>query len=978
MEVKEVVAGIDLGTTNSCIAIWDKYKVEVIPNDYGERTTPSTVHFFSRNSYSVGLDANIFLNSEPKSTIYSIKRVIGLNYDSQEVGKFKQDWPFKLVKQDRNKIGIEIEANGSKFVVNPETISCYILKKLKDDVENFLKGKKVNKVVLAVPHYFNNSQKESTKAAALLAGFEDVVLINEPTAASMAFSFDKILDKDEKKLVIFDLGGGTFDVSLLTIEEGIIDVVCVNGDTKLGGNDIDVKLCEYVEKKIRESQQFKDLRNLNDLIKKHKGSIKAKCEFIKKNLTTQEKSEFNLQCFHKNEGFSLEITREELENLCQDFLNSIRKILDNLFKDAKKKKKKNDYDKSHMDYIILIGGATRMPFIINFVEEYFGKKPITSFNPDESVAIGAALRGETLFNNSPYLESLHLIDVIPLNIGVMVGLEEQFDVILKRNTYIPCRKKKLYHPLKDYQKAVEINIYEGTSKYAKENTLLGKFILDIIPKKVSESNIEISFVIDERLILHVSAEQLHEGKSRQVSITKKNQLLTNEELEIEKKNLQKSKLVLMNENEKIKYSKITDKQKKFFSNDKGNILINKNEEIEEFIQLIEDYIREFHLNENNLHFIIILFRLYNNKIMNKKDIFALLEEKIDKYLHQISEIDIFYILNIITRHDLEKSFQVNLTIQISSFFTKTSVEKLNNNFNGNKNIAFELFQLSEKLLDNLFVQSKELKDDEQIKEIIQYNDRYMRYIKINNISLKIKNIYQNNSNNEKYLNQIIELYQNIVNLIENKEEIEYINNFETLYKLGDNYNYLLNILDIMDTLSPFIESFDANNDIEKINMKNEFSRKLSELKKYNKESKNVNQDYFKKDYNNQKYNQIMETINKKYDEDKEKNQLTNFTHYILENHPPLTLSKSIDDFKKDPNIKILVASYSKSITKKFGALINKEKIREKIHQFVSEMFNDNVELKSIIDNGEETDSEGDNNNIEEESLATEYTTHRDN
>ena len=249
MKEKEIVVGIDLGTTNSCIAIWDKYKVEVIPNDYGERTTPSIVHFFDQNSYNVGLDANIFLNLEQKSTIYSIKRVIGLNFNSIEVEKFKKDWPFKLVNQDRNKIGIEIEINKHKFIVSPEMISCYVLKKLKSDVENFLKNKKVQKAVLAVPHYFNDSQKEATKSAAYLAGFEDVILINEPTAASMAFSFDRILDKDEKKLVIFDLGGGTFDVSLLTIEEGIIDVICVNGDTKLGGNDIDVKLSEYIEKK---------------------------------------------------------------------------------------------------------------------------------------------------------------------------------------------------------------------------------------------------------------------------------------------------------------------------------------------------------------------------------------------------------------------------------------------------------------------------------------------------------------------------------------------------------------------------------------------------------------------------------------------------------------------------------------------------------------------------------------------------------
>ena len=216
------------------------------------------------------------------------------------------------------------------------------------------------------------------------------------------------------------------------------------------------------------------------------------------------------------------------------FLKKIEDILNCLFEDAKNKKKNNSYDKSKIDYIILIGGATRMPVISNFVEKYFGKKPITSFNPDESVAVGAALRGETLFNNSPYLNSLHLIDVIPLNIGVMEGKKDILNVILKRNSYIPCRNKKIYNPRKDYQSSVKIIIYEGNNKYAKHNTLLGEFTLDIIPKKTYESRIEISLAIDEHLILHVSAEQLYEGKSKEVSIKKKNQLLNKEELELEK------------------------------------------------------------------------------------------------------------------------------------------------------------------------------------------------------------------------------------------------------------------------------------------------------------------------------------------------------------------------------------------------------------------------------------------------------------
>ena len=970
MEEKEIVVGIDLGTTNSCIAIWDKYKVEVIPNDYGERTTPSIVHFFSEDSYCVGSDAKIFINSERKNTIYSIKRIIGLNYESTEVEKFKKDWPFKLIKQDRNKIGVEIEINNSKFIINPETISCYILKKLKNDAENFLKVSDIKKAVVAVPYYFNNSQKEATMNAAYMAGFEDVVLINEPTAASMAFNFDKILEEEEeKKLVIFDLGGGTFDVSLLTIEEGIIDVICVNGDTKLGGNDIDIKLCEYIEKKIREMNDFKNLDNLDEIINQHKERIKSKCEFVKKNLTNQEKSVFNLPYFYENKSVSIEITREELEILCQDFLKKIEDILNALFEDAKNKKKNNSYDKSKIDYIILIGGATRMPVISNFVEKYFGKKPITSFNPDESVAIGAALRGETLFNNSPYLNSLQLIDVIPLNIGVMEGKKDILSVILKRNSYIPCRNKKIYNPHKDYQSSVKIIIYEGNNKYAKDNSLLGEFTLNIIPKKTCESRIEISFVIDEHLILHVSAEQLSEGKSKEVSIKKKNQILNKEELESEKNKIEKSKIITnMNEEEKEYYSKIIDKQINYFHLD--NIKNISENELDEFIELIENYIFKFTIKENNIHFMIILFRLYNILILKKKIKFNLLEEKIHKYLSQISEIDIFYSINFISKYNLEKSFQEDLTQQILTFFSVKGAQYLTENFKENKKISFELFQSSLKLIDNLFVLNKELKNNNKIRELIKDNEQNLKFIKIYDISLKIKDIYNKNQNDEKYLNQIIELYQIIVNLINDKDEIEYINDFDTLYKLGDNNNYLLNVLDIMDSFYAFIQFIETGHNYDKLRKKNEFKCKLTELKKYYEESKNINLEYFKNDYNDENYVNILKIINDKYEEDIKKNQLTNFCYYIIEKYPPISMSKSIDEFKKNPSLKTLVASYSKSFTKKFSYLKNKEKLREKIHIFLTEMYNDNVKLISlddIEDNGNKTDDEGEN-----ETVRTEY------
>ena len=754
-------------------------------------------------------------------------------------------------------------------------------------------------------------------------------------------------------MIIFDLGGGTFDVSLLTIEEGIIDVICVNGDTKLGGNDVDTIFCEYVEKRIREMESFRNLKNLDEILKSQKEKIKSKCEFVKMNLTNQEKSVLNLSNFYNKENISLEITRNELENECQKFLNDITKILDDLFKDAKEKKKSDSYNKSKIDYIILIGGATRMPVIINFVEKYFGKKPITSFNPDETVAIGAALRGETLFNKSPYLDSLHLIDVIPLNIGVKAGIDDKLEVILKRNSYIPCKKKKIFHPMTDYQSSVKIMVFEGENKFTKDNVLLGDFILEIIPKKSIDSKIEITFAIDEHLLLHVTAEQLSEGKSKKICIKKKNQLLTNEDLEKEKKRIEETKIINnMNEEEKKKYSEIIIKKKEFFSS--NNLKEMPEEEIDRFINLIENYISEFEIKENNIHIVNILFRLYN-LINSKKKLEYIIKEKTSDYFNKISKIDIFYILNFISKYSLENFFQEQLIIKIAEFFYNEGITHLNDIFKEKKKISFELFQLSLKLIDNLISHNDELKKDQKISELINGNNICLNKIKINDISLKIKEIYDKNNNDEKYINQIIELYQTIVNLIRHKDEIQYLNDFDILYRLGDNNDYLPSILEIMQVLYTYIISISY--DDEELRKKyGDFKNKFNLLKKYSEESKNVNQEYFRSDLDDNLYENIAKEINTKYNA--EKNEPTNFIFYILEHYPPLSLSKSIDDFKKEPNIKIVVAAYSKSFLEKFSILTNKEKLRIKLHEIVSKMFSDNIELKSINENGEGTDDEG--------------------
>jgi hypothetical protein len=495
-------------------------------------------------------------------------------------------------------------------------------------------------------------------------------------------------------------------------------------------------------------------------------------------------------------------------------------------------------------------------------------------------------------------------------------------------------------------------VFEGENKFTKDNILLGNFILDIVPKKSIDSKIEITLAIDENLLLHVTAEQLSEGKSKKICIKKKNQLLTNEDLEKEKKRIEGTKIVNnMNENEKKKYSEIIIKKKEFFSS--NNLKEMPEEEVDKFINLIENYISEFKIKDSNIHIVNILFRLYN-LINSKKKLESIMEEKINVFFEQISEIDIFYILNFISKYTLEKFFQEKLTIKIADYFYNKGITDLIVNFKEKKNISLELFQLSIQLIDNLIAHNDELKKDQKISELIKDNNLGLNKIKINDLSLKIKEIYDKNNNDEKYINQIIELYQTIVNLIKNKDEIEYINDFDILYRLGNNNDYLPYILEIMQALYTYIISIPCYD--EELRKKyGVFKNELNLLKKYSEESKNVNQEYFKSDFDDSLYEKNEKEITRKYNAGK--NEPTNFIYYILENYPPLSLSRSIDAFKRQPSTKILLAAYSKSFLAKFSILKNKEKLRIKLHEIISEMFSDGIELTPIDEAEVVTDDE---------------------